>query len=178
MSVSYLSQNIGSIAESDFANLNEYDTVDDAVKIMRDKDISSILITNKDSKEPIGIVTERDLLHRVMAENKDPAKTTLKSIMSSPLISSDEESPIKEGICLMRNKHIRRLPVKKRGKITGIVTLKTIVGNIPSQGIDLAEVESPKGSRNEIIICPYCQQRFDGKDKIVRHIDDAHLLNC
>lgn len=178
MSVSYLSQNVGSIAERDFTNLDEDKTVAEAVRIMRDKDVSSILVTNKDSKEPISIVTERDLLHRVMAENKDSTNTTLKSIMSSPLISSDEESPIKEGICLMRNKHIRRLPVKKMGKITGIVTLKTIIGNIPSQGIDLAEVESPKGREKEIIICPYCQQRFEGKDKIVQHIDNVHLLNC
>jgi hypothetical protein len=48
---------------------------------------------------------------------------------------------------------------------------------MPGQGIDLAEVELPKGTGNEII-CPYCQQRFDDKDKISHHIDNSHLLDC
>ena len=111
---------------------------------MRDKDTTSILITRKDSLDPIGIVTERDILYRLLAQNKDPSTTPLNDIMNYPLIYADEDSSIKDGICLMRNKNIRRLLIKKTGKVIGIVTLKRIVGNIPSQGIDLAEVELPK----------------------------------
>jgi CBS domain-containing protein len=51
-------------------------------------------------------------------------------MISYPLIYADENSSIKDGICLMRNKNIRRLPIKKTRKATGIV------GNIPSQVID------------------------------------------
>jgi CBS domain-containing protein len=57
--------------------------VAEAAKIMRDKDTTCVLITTADSKEPIGIVTERDILYRVVAENKGPFKVTLKEIMSS-----------------------------------------------------------------------------------------------
>ena len=175
--LSYLAQNIGSIAERNFASIREDSTVADAAKVMRDKDTTSILITKKDSSEPVGIVTERDILYRVLAQNKDPSATLLNDIMNYPLMYADEDSSIKDGICLMRNKNLRRLPIKKTGKVTGVVTLKRIVGNIPSQGMDLAEVELPIRKGNEIS-CPYCQQKFEDRNKISKHIDDVHLLNC
>lgn len=178
MYVSYLDENIGSISDRDFATLEEDRTVTEAAKIMRDKDTTSILVTMKGTSDPIGIVTERDILYRVFAQDKDPSSTSLRDIMNYPLIYAEEYSSIKEGICLMRNKYIRRLPIKKAGKVIGIVTLKRIVGNIPSQGIDLAEIELPKGRLGNEITCPYCQRRFEDKDKISQHIDDAHLLNC
>lgn len=176
--LSYLKQNIGSIAEREFAHIEQDSTVAEAAKIMRDKDTTSILVTKKDSLEPVGIVTERDILYRVLAQNKDPSTTSLNDIMNYPLIYAEEDLSIKDGICLMRNKNIRRLPIKRTGKVTGIVTLKKIVGNIPSQGIDLAEIEFPRGAKGNEIICPYCQQKFEDKDKTSKHIDDAHLLNC
>jgi CBS domain-containing protein len=126
-----------------------------AVRIMRDKDTTtSILVTKKGSIEPVGIVTERDTLYHVLAQDKYSFNIPLKNIMNYPLISADEESSIKDGICLMRNKYIRRLPIEKMRKVTGIVTSKRIVGNIPSQGIDFAEAELPKGRAENDIICP------------------------
>jgi predicted transcriptional regulator len=96
--------------------------------------------------------------------------------MNYPLIYVDEATTIKAGICLMRNRYIRRLPIKKAGKIIGIVILKRIIGNIPSQGMDLAEVEVRDGKMGGEIICPYCLQKFEDKEKTSKH--DAHLLNC
>jgi predicted transcriptional regulator len=98
--------------------------------------------------------------------------------MNYPLIYAEEDLSIKDGMCIMRNKNIRRLPIKKPGKVTGIVTLKRIVGNILSQGVDLAEVELPKERKGNEISCPYYQQKFEDRDKVSKHIDDAHLLNC
>lgn len=176
--LSYLKQTIESIAERDFAQIGQDKTVADAAKTMRDKDSTSILVTKKDSSEPVGIVTERDILYRVLAQNKDPSTTPLSDIMNYPLIFAEDDLSIKDGICMMRNKNIRRLLIKRSGKVTGIVTLKKVVGNIPSQGIDLAEVEFPKGAKDKEIICPYCQRKFEDKDKTAKHIDDVHLLNC
>jgi uncharacterized C2H2 Zn-finger protein len=56
--------------------------------------------------------------------------------------------------------------------------LKRIIGNIPSQGMDLAEVEVPEGKKGSEIICPYCLQKFEDKEKTSKHINDVHLLNC
>src|SRR6188472_2298319 len=111
-----LSQKIGSIAEKNYVTLSEDTLVGEAAKVMRGKDVLSILVTtSKNSNEPIGIVTERDILYRVVAENKDPFKVTLKDIMSSPLITIAEEESVRDAVALMRNKNIRRLAVKKSG---------------------------------------------------------------
>ena len=72
------------------------------------------------------MVTERDILYRVLAQDKDPSSNLLKDVMNYPLIFNDENSSIKDGICLMRNRYIRRLPIKKEGKVIGIATLKRI----------------------------------------------------
>jgi predicted transcriptional regulator len=71
---SYLSQKVESIAEKDYVTLYEDTLVAEAAKVMRDKDVLSILVTSKNSNEPIGIVTERDILYRVVAENKPPLR--------------------------------------------------------------------------------------------------------
>jgi len=179
---SHLSQRIESIAEKNYVTLSEDTLVGEAAKVMRGKDVLSILVTtSKNSNEPIGIVTERDILYRVVAENKDPFKVTLKNVMSSPLITIAEEESVRDAILLMRSKHIRRLVVKKPGgsnNITGIITLMSIVGNVPSDKVDLAEVEMP-ANLFEIeaakIICPYCQSQFRDKAEMSKHIDRIHI---
>ena len=178
---SYLSQKIGSIAEKDYVTLSEDTLVGEAAKVMKDKDVLSVIVTSKNSNEPIGIVTERDILYRLVSENKGPFKVTLKDIMSSPLITIAEEESVKDAVLLMRSKHIRRLVVKNAGgsnNITGTITLMSIVGNVPSDKVDLAEVELPvsliqrEGAK---IICPYCQSQFKDKAEISKHIDRIHI---
>ena len=93
---SNLSQKVESIAEKDYVTLPEDTLVAEAAKVMRNKDISSVLVSSKNSNEAVGIVTERDILYRVVAENKGPFKVMLKDIMSSPLISISEEESVKD----------------------------------------------------------------------------------
>jgi CBS domain-containing protein len=189
-----LSENIGKFASMrEFITLDEDTVVADAAKVMRDKDTSCILIVSKDSKEPIGIVTERDMLYRVLADNLGPYKVTLKKIMSRPLITIDHQSSVVDAVSLMRSKHIRRLVVIKnqtgdssgtsssnndRKQVIGIVSLVSITGNSPSNNIDLAELEvSPEIVRKENIkiVCPYCQSRFQTTAEMSKHIDQIHI---
>jgi CBS domain-containing protein len=178
---SHLSQRIESIAEKNYVTLSEDTLVGEAAKVMRGKDVLSILVTtSKNSNEPIGIVTERDILYRVVAENKDPFKVTLKNVMSSPLITIAEVESVKDAVLLMRSKHIRRLVVKNAegNDITGIITLISIVGNIPSDKVDLAEVELPTNiieREATKLICPYCQSEFKDKAEMSKHIDRIHI---
>jgi CBS domain-containing protein len=190
-----LSENIGKFAsQREFITLDEGTVVADAAKVMRDKDTSCILVINKDSKEPIGIVTERDMLYRVLAENLGPYKVTLKKIMSTPLITIDHQSSVADAVSLMRSKHIRRLVVTKKQtddsgnssnsknddskQVIGVVNLVSITGNSPSKSIDLAELEvSPDIVRKESIkiVCPYCQSKFQTTAEVSKHIDQIHI---
>lgn len=206
-----MTQKIGTIVEKDFTTLDEDTPVIDAVKVMRNKGVSSMFVTRSGKKEyekgeqainnPIGIVTERDILYRVIAENKGPYKVTIGEIMSSPIVAVDEGVSVKEAISLMRRKHIRRLLVTGEKENTddegilrrdemltpniktvspvGVVTLMSIVGNMPEESLELAEIESPNpGETAEQIIrivCPYCQSKFDSKSDLSKHIDGIHL---
>ena len=176
---SYLSLNVESIAEKNYVTLSEDTLVGEGAKVMKDKDVLSVLVTSKNSNEPIGILTERDMLYRVLAKNKGPFKVMLKKIMSSPLITIAEEESVKNAVLLMRGKHIRRLAVKNTGgNITGLITLMSIVGNVPSDKVDLAEVELPSNAIEREatkIICPYCQSQFKDKAEISKHIDRIHI---
>jgi CBS domain-containing protein len=122
--------------ENELVTLPEDSVIADAVKVMKDSGISSILVRSLSSSEenPLitGIVTERDILYRVIGGNKGPYKTVLKEVMSSPVVTIEKGSSVNEAMVLMRNKKIRRLLVIKRENTRefslGLVTLMSITG--------------------------------------------------
>ncbi|MDQ3839946.1 MAG: CBS domain-containing protein, partial [Thermoproteota archaeon] len=149
--------------------------------------VSSILVRSVSSsaEDPLitGIVNERDILYRVIGGNKGPYKTILKDVMCSPLVTIDEGTSVTEAISLMRSLKIRRLLVVRREKTKevqlGLVTLMSIIGNVPTEILDLAEIESPspgKAVKNVVVIvCPYCESKFDTKADLSKHIDRIHV---
>jgi signal-transduction protein with cAMP-binding, CBS, and nucleotidyltransferase domain len=157
--------------------LDESTSVAEAARIMKKEGASTVLV-GSDSQHVIGIVTEKDILYRVVAENRGPFKTPLKAIMSSPVISIDGSAAAKDAIALMRNNGIRRVLVTKREEIIGILTIKSIIENNNNnnyrKSVELAEVELP--STVEIkIMCPYCQSIFANKQELSKHIDRLHV---
>jgi CBS domain-containing protein len=179
-------QRIGDLIKTELVTLPEDSIVYDAVRTMKDKGISSILVRSVSSeKNPLvtGIVTERDILYRVIGGNKGPYKTILRDVMSSPLVTIDEGASVTEAISLMRSLKIRRLLVVRREKTKevqlGLVTLMSIIGNVPTESLDLAEIESPspgKAIEKVVeIVCPYCESKFENKSDLSKHIDRIHV---
>jgi signal-transduction protein with cAMP-binding, CBS, and nucleotidyltransferase domain len=182
-------QKIKDLVDKEIITIDESALISDSVRIMKDKGISSIFVTRSGNRGahapafPIGIVTERDILYRVVAENKSPYKTTVKEVMSAPVISIDEQATIDDTIKLMRGKNIRRLIVSRGERDDaypiGVVTLMSIVGNVPAESLELAELESPRpGKTVETIInitCPYCGSKFQEKTDLSKHIDRIHV---
>lgn len=174
-----LSQKVSDLAEKDFTALDENITIDEAAKIMRNKGSTSILVTNNRSGKPIGIITERDILYRVVAENRAPSKTRLKKLISSPLTTIDEKSSLKDAISLMMSRGIRRLPVMQGDNIIGIVNVMSIIGHIYEEK---ANVDGETGGsamnilvKDTILTCPYCQSIFKDKVEMSKHIDRIHV---
>ncbi len=99
--------------------------VRDAAILMTEKKIGSIIVT--DSGNPVGIVTERDALARVVSLCRDPCETRISEIMSSPLITIPKETEILAAMRKMREDGIRRLGVTEDGNIVGIVTERDII---------------------------------------------------
>lgn len=100
-------------------------TVCEATKIMDEKNIGSVLIVK--NGEIIGILTERDVLRRVVAKGLDPWYTPVSQVMSFPLHTIDSNTDIITAGKIMSKHHIRRLPVIEKGKIIGIITDRDIL---------------------------------------------------
>ncbi|MDG6906788.1 MAG: CBS domain-containing protein [Nitrososphaerota archaeon] len=98
-------------------------TIKEAVKRMVRYDIGSIVITNHGN--PVGIVTERDVLRRALMASKRPNRP-VKEIMSSPLITIDSLATIGEVAELMSNRDIRRVLVTENDKVVGIITQRDV----------------------------------------------------
>jgi len=94
-------------------------TVIEAATLMAENDVGNLIVM-KDSV-PLGIVTERDFVRRVIAEDK-PLKTKISEVMSMPLRVIDPHAPLKEAARRMVSKKIRRLAVINDTKLVGIIT--------------------------------------------------------
>lgn len=107
--------------------LPSYITVSKAAKIMDEKSIGSALV--EENGKAIGVMTERDILRKVVAKGKSPDKMTLKDIMNKPIITIDAEDDVVEASKKMDEHKIRRLIVIKNGEIVGKVTANSISRN-------------------------------------------------
>ena len=107
------------------------DSALDAVVKMNKFHIGSVIVTN--NGRPIGIITERNILERIVEPRLDPSTVRAKDIMSSPVITIDPNTAVEEAAQIMARKHIKKLPVVDGGKIVGVVSTSDIVRTSPTQ---------------------------------------------
>lgn len=100
-----------------------------ASKIMARTGKGSLIVLK--GKKPVGILTDSDLIERVLAKNRLASKIRIKEIMSAPLIVTTPEETCVEAARKMRRYDIKRLPVVKRGKLVGIVSNTDIALTTP-----------------------------------------------
>jgi len=101
----------------------------DGVRNMVSRGISTIIVT-KESR-PVGIVTDRDIVVKVVARNMDPGRITLEEIMSQPLMVISKDETLDKAAYVMSKKKIRKLPVIEKGNIIGILSENDIVKIAP-----------------------------------------------
>jgi CBS domain-containing protein len=100
-------------------------TIEDAVKLMNKHEIGCLVVEEKG--KPVGIITERDLLKRVLATSKETRRMKVEHIMTNELISVSPKMEIEEAARLMCQKKIKKLPVVENGRLLGLVTLTDIL---------------------------------------------------
>ena len=110
--------------------------VTETAKLMAKRRVGSVIVM--DNGKPIGIVTETDLTKRVVATARDPTKTKIKEIMSSPLVFVSPEDSYEVAVEKMKKYKIKRIPVIENGKIMGILTTTDIARTTPNM-LDLLE---------------------------------------
>lgn len=104
--------------------IDENATVKEAADIMNKFEIGCLIAIKKG--KAVGIITERDLLKRVISELKDANKTKVKDVMSSPLVVVEPNMDLEEAVKLMFQMKIKKLPVVDGKRLVGLISLTDI----------------------------------------------------
>jgi signal-transduction protein with cAMP-binding, CBS, and nucleotidyltransferase domain len=96
----------------------------EASKLMAERGIGYLIVL--EDAQPTGIVTERDLVMKVMAKEKDPSKTKVSEFMSAPLITIDLDANVEDAVKTMAKRGIRRLPIIRDNIIYGVFTTRDL----------------------------------------------------
>ena len=163
-----LDRPVSAYASAGYVKVSFNDSVVKAASAMRKDLTTEAVVVN--IKGPAGIVTERDILFKVVAEGLDPGKTSIGSVMSAPIETVDGKTSVGEAIAKMSKLGVRRLGVTKDGKFVGLVTQKNLVAGDLGRHVALPELAEPDALR-----CPYCGFSAREGKELSKHIDRVHL---
>ena len=105
-------------------------SVVEIAKTLKKNEVGSVIVTQEGKMR--GVITERDIAYKIVAEGKDPRKTTAKDVMSSPVTTIGADKNIEDAAMLLKQKDIKRLPViDEKGKLVGIVTESDLLSVYP-----------------------------------------------
>jgi len=116
-------------------------TVKEVVATMNKFDIGSIIVVQGD--RPVGIITERDILRRIVEPCIAPETLTARHVMTSPVLTINETVSIEEAAKFMVKKRVKKLPVTNNQKLVGIITFTDIVTKVPTMLSILEELVRP-----------------------------------
>lgn len=102
--------------------------VKEAAELMDKHDIGCLIVV--DEGKPIGIVTERDMLKRVLLQFRDPRITRISDIMSTPLMVSTPETELRDAVRLMNERRIKKLVVVNGGSLIGLLSITDVVRSL------------------------------------------------
>lgn len=163
-----LDQPVSDYMSIGFARVRFDDPVTDAARVMQKARATEAIVMRDD--DPVGIVTERDILYKVVAAGLDPSAAKVRDVMSAPVATVDSAAKVVDAIAKMSKLGVRRLAVTRKGKLIGLVTQKAMVSGGLEQHVALPELASPN-----VLACPYCGAFMGDRDELSRHIDRTHL---
>jgi len=115
-------------------HVNEDASVSEALKLMTKNKVGYLLVRRSEDAflDPTaGIVTETDMLEKVLSKGLNPKRITVRDIMTTPMMTIASTTGLDEAIKVMLKKNIKRLPVEEKGKIIGIIIDRDIVRGVP-----------------------------------------------
>ena len=140
--------------------VRESDEVVIAAKLMDKRGIGGVIVVNREAN-PLGIITERDLVRRITAKNLLPSKVEAGQVMSKPLVTVDSSIDVTEAAKKMNQLNIRRLGVMEQGKLVGLVTSKDIVEITPALIdviVEKSKIEGVRAPREKMSLAGYCDE--------------------
>jgi CBS domain-containing protein len=150
------------VMSSPVVTIDEDETANTAAASMDMKDLGAVIVQNKAGKS-IGIITERDLVKRVVAKNLKPDTIKAKEIMTTPLVTIEPEATISDAARRMTRLDIRRLGVIYKGNLVGIISSKDVLGVMPELMEIMQERSRIEGANaaeetEEVPLSGYCDR--------------------
>ena len=137
---------LGNMCRKEIVCVNLGTNVKEAAKFMEEKNVGSIVVVG--GGKPVGIVTDRDILLRVMNRGLDPEKTSVDEVMTRDIVALREDMGLFEALEQVKGEGIRRFPiVDAKGQLKGIMTLDDILyllGKEMSDVSSIIEKENPR----------------------------------
>ena len=116
-----MAQSITEVMTPDPVTVDAATTIHEAAKLMRDRDIGSLIVCQDGTVS--GIVTDRDITLRAVADGKDPTSCTVGQVATTGTATINSDQSVDAAIALVREQNVRRLPVVEDGRPVGVVSL-------------------------------------------------------
>ena len=172
------------VMTSPVITIDENGFVLEASKLMAENDLGCIIVTGKEEK-PLGILTEKDLVVRVLAKNAQASKIRVKDVMTSPLMTIEPDTTLSEAARKMSRLNIRRFGVLYKGNLVGILSSKDILAVTPElleliQEKALLEAENKERSPQEEAspLAGYCDNCGRWSDTLEEWEGDSLCEEC
>ena len=137
--------NAGEICNREVVIVNRDQTILDAAKLMREYHVGDVVVVEERKGEnvPVGILTDRDIVIKILAQDLDAGKVQISDAMSFDLLTALEEDEILETVKRMRGRGVRRIPVvNAQGGLEGIIAVDDLVDLLAEQMADLVALIS------------------------------------
>lgn len=119
---------VGRICTRVVATAAPEETVREVARRMNEHDVGTLVVVGGPGEAPLGIVTDRDLVLRCLATNRDPDQTPLRDVMTVPVQAVDEHTPIEQAMTRMAHAGVRRLVVTgPGGALAGLLSLDDVL---------------------------------------------------
>lgn len=159
---------------SPVVSVDEHEDIVQVANKMREQRVGAVIVLNTQGN-PIGIVTERDIVNRVVAEGVDPNMVFANKVMTSPLKMVEPELDLMDAMRMMDKENIRRLGVIYKGDLVGIVTDRTIIRLVPTiLDIVREQKEIMAGNQSSSSTVGYCD-RCEVYSTNLRSVDGEFL---
>jgi CBS domain-containing protein len=116
---------VGQLMKKDLITVDAGTSVVEAAKLMKACDVESVLVSNQ--SRIVGIVTESDIVKKVIGSDRSPYFIPVEDIMSSPVVGIEERRPLTEAADLMDKHQSRHLGVMKGGTVVGILSVRDLL---------------------------------------------------
>jgi CBS domain-containing protein len=141
-----MAQTVRDVMTAKPIGLEDTATVVDAARAMRDGDFGTVIVLKGQGGSVCGVVTDRDIVIRVVADGRDPKSVKLADICSADVTTVSPEQTLDAVAEVMREKAIRRVPVVDKGRLVGVVSLGDIAKE-KDEGVALADISSAPPNR-------------------------------